>query len=231
MPVFQLNDSLEFPPAEMAEPSGLLAIGGDLSPSRLIAAYSHGIFPWYSQGDPLLWWFTSPRLVIFPEEFKIPKRLQRYFRNSSINITYDRAFSEVISLCARIRTEANDQTWILPEMEEAYNLLHQQGYAHSVECWQEGRLVGGLYGIALDRVFFGESMFSRISSASQFALISLVDFLRKNHYTVIDCQMTTEHLLRFGAREISGQYFRSLIKRHITAVTPQPHWKNDKTIN
>ncbi len=231
MPVFQLNDCIQFPPADLADESGLLAVGGDLSPQRLIAAYSHGIFPWYSEGDPLLWWFTSPRLVIFLDEFKTPKRLARYARKSSITVTRDTAFSEVINECAHIRTETGEETWILPEMMDAYNTLHRLGYAHSIECREGQTLVGGLYGIAIGKVFFGESMFSRISCGSQFALIGLVDFLTKEGYKLIDCQMTTDHLLRFGAREVSGNEFQSLIKKNITNISPQAHWKNDKTIN
>ncbi len=231
MPVFQLNDCIQFPPAELADESGLLAVGGDLSPQRLIAAYSHGIFPWYSEGDPLLWWFTSPRLVIFLDEFKTPKRLARYARNSSVTVSRDAAFSDVINECAHIRTETGEETWILPEMMDAYNILHRLGYAHSIECWQGQTLVGGLYGIAIGKVFFGESMFSRISCGSQYALIGLVDFLTKEGYKLIDCQMTTDHLLRFGAREISGNEFQSVIKKSITNISPQVHWKNDKTSN
>lgn len=228
MPIFKLSNQPQFPPAELAEESGLLAIGGDLSPERLINAYKQGIFPWYSEGDPLLWWFTSPRLVIFPGEFRLPNRLARYARNSKITITRDMAFNQVITECAQIRTETGEGTWILPEMEQAYSELFRLGIAHSVECWDGHLLVGGLYGVALDKVFFGESMFSRTKSASQFALIALVDFLKSEHFEMIDCQMTTDHLLRFGAREISGHLFQSLIKKHITNTRPQKNWKNDK---
>jgi leucyl/phenylalanyl-tRNA--protein transferase len=227
MPVFQLNDCIDFPPTELADESGLLAVGGDLKPQRLLAAYSHGIFPWYSKGDPLLWWFTSPRLVIFTSEFKIPRRLMRYARKSKVTLTKNIAFDTVIRECAEIRTESGDETWILPEMLEAYQVLHEMGYAHSIECWQDDQLVGGLYGIALGKVFFGESMFSRIQSGSQYALIGLVDFLKKNAYKVIDCQMTTDHLIRFGAREISGRKFQALIKTNIDNITPDISWNNE----
>ncbi|MBU1567861.1 MAG: leucyl/phenylalanyl-tRNA--protein transferase [Proteobacteria bacterium] len=227
MTVFQLTKNISFPPVDLAEKNGLLAIGGDLSPQRLVAAYSHGIFPWYSKGDPLLWWFTNPRLVLFPDEFRIPKRLLRYARNSGITTTRDCAFPQVIRECAAIRAETGAGTWITKEMQAAYIELHGMGFAHSVECWQENRLVGGLYGIALDRVFFGESMFSRIKCASQFAMINLLKFLKMKNFQMVDCQMTTDHLLRFGAREISGREFQIHLKEFIKDTTPHENWKKD----
>jgi leucyl/phenylalanyl-tRNA--protein transferase len=231
MPVFQLTKRISFPPPDFAETNGLLAIGGDLSPQRLLTAYSHGIFPWYSAGDPLLWWFPHPRLVLFPDEFRIPRRLQRYFRNSRITITRDCTFSQVIQECATIRTEMGDRTWITEEMQAAYTELHRMGFAHSIECWQENRLVGGLYGITLGRVFFGESMFSRIQCASQFALIDLLSFLKRKKFQIVDCQMTTDHLLRFGAREISGGEFQIHLKNFIQDITPHENWKEDIDIS
>jgi leucyl/phenylalanyl-tRNA--protein transferase len=227
MPIFQLNEKIQFPPPEYAEDNGLLAIGGDLCPERLLTAYSMGIFPWYSQGDPILWWFTSPRLVLFPEEFKIPKRLARYAKTAAVDITHDGAFSRVVSECAAIRTEQGGETWVSPEMQQAYTALHHLGFAHSVECWQDNTLVGGLYGVALDRVFFGESMFSRIKSASQFALIALVEHVKSKNFQLIDCQMTTNHLLRFGAKEISGREFQTHLKKHIQNIIPSTNWKNE----
>ncbi|MGW8193647.1 MAG: leucyl/phenylalanyl-tRNA--protein transferase [Desulforhopalus sp.] len=229
MPVFRLSDQIQFPPVELAEENGLLAIGGDLSPERLIMAYSRGIFPWSSPNTPLLWWFTSPRLVIFPDEFRIPKRLTRYARKSAVTITRDSAFSQVIAQCAEIRTETGEETWITPEMESAYILLHRLGFAHSIECWLDDELVGGLYGVALDKIFFGESMFSRVKCGSQFALIALVKFLEKKSFKLIDCQMTTNHLLRFGAREISGSEFQRYLKEHISRITPDKEWKNESS--
>lgn len=227
MPIFRLTDQVQFPPPDLAEESGLLAIGGDLSPERLIMAYSRGIFPWYSPGDPLLWWFTAPRLVIFLDEFRVPKRLIRYAKKSSVVITLDQAFSRVIRECAAIRTETGEETWISPEMQVAYTSLHHQGYAHSIECWQDEKLIGGLYGIALDKVFFGESMFSRVKCASQFGLIGLVNFLKRKDFKLIDCQMTTNHLLRFGAREISGNEFQRCLRSNIRDLTPDKEWKNE----
>ncbi|GAB6193565.1 leucyl/phenylalanyl-tRNA--protein transferase [Desulfocastanea catecholica] len=227
MPIFQLNEKIQFPSPKYAEDNGLLAIGGDLRPERLLMAYSQGIFPWYSPGDPILWWFTSPRLVLFPEEFKIPRRLARYAKTASVDITRDRAFSRVVSECAKIRTEQGRETWISPEMQQAYTTLHQLGFAHSIECWQNNDLVGGLYGVALDRVFFGESMFSRIKCASQFALIALVEYVKSKNFQLIDCQMTTKHLLRFGARELSGREFQTHLKEHIKNIIPSTNWKNE----
>jgi leucyl/phenylalanyl-tRNA---protein transferase len=229
MPIFQLNEKIQFPPPEYAEDNGLLAIGGDLRPERLLMAYSQGIFPWYSQGEPILWWFTSPRLVLFPEEFKIPRRLVRYAKTASVAITRDGAFSRVVSECAKIRTEQGGGTWISPEMQQAYTTLHRLGFAHSIECWQNNTLIGGLYGVALDQVFFGESMFSRIKCASQFALIALVEYVKSKNFQLIDCQMTTEHLLRFGAREISSREFQARLKEHIKNIIPSTNWKNEST--
>ncbi|SHH62015.1 leucyl/phenylalanyl-tRNA--protein transferase [Desulfofustis glycolicus] len=228
MPVFQLTDRIVFPPPDLAENNGLLAIGGDLSPSRLIAAYRHGIFPWFSEGDPILWWFTSPRLVLFPESLRVSKRLERSLRNSGTTCTINRDFEQVITACARRRTEENQETWITIEMINAYCELHERCYCHSVECWQNGRLVGGLYGVALGKVFFGESMFSTLSNASKFCLIHLVSFLKAHDYRLIDCQMTTAHLVRLGACEISGDFFQALLDRLITTLTPDNNWPHEK---
>ena len=230
MPIFRLTNQIRFPPPDFAEENGLLAIGGDLSPKRLLNAYCQGIFPWYGEGDPILWWFTSPRLVLFPHEFRIPRRLTRYARNSDVTITRDRAFAHVIENCATVRTETGDNTWITPAMQAAFIELHRLGFAHSIECWQDDRLVGGLYGVTLDRVFFGESMFSRTSCGSQFALIALVNYLKREKFKLIDCQMTTNHLLRFGAREINGKEFQGLLKENIRKIVPHENWKNGNTI-
>ena len=227
MPVFQLSKKLLFPPPHLAESNGLLAIGGDLSPERLLLAYRLGIFPWFAEGDPLLWWSPDPRLVIFPEEFVIPRRLQRYCRHTEIRTSRDRDFPGVITSCAMLRAETESGTWITEAMRQAYIELHRRGYAHSVECWQGGELAGGLYGIALDRVFFGESMFSKSRSASQFALIELLRFLQERNFQMVDCQMTTNHLLRFGAREISGHRFRACLKEYIKDIAPHENWKTD----
>jgi len=217
MPIFQLNDTIEFPHPDQAEDNGLLAVGGDLSVPRLLSAYSQGIFPWYSENEPPLWWFTDPRLVIFPHEFHISKRLARTLRNTDFRTTIDADFSQIIKSCAAIRIQKDEGTWISPEMTEAYIALHHEGYAHSVECWQGDKLAGGLYGVQIGNVFFGESMFTKISNASKVALVALMEYVREQNIQLIDCQMTTSHLLSFGAREISGAKFSSLLKRCIRA--------------
>ncbi len=218
MPIFQLNENTAFPSPELAERNGLLAIGGDLSVKRLLSAYSQGIFPWYSEDEPPLWWFTDPRLVIFPDEFHIPKRLARTLRNADFRTTFDRDFKRVVQSCADIRTKNDEGTWINPDMQEAYLALHNAGYAHSLECWLKDELAGGLYGVQIDDVFFGESMFTRIANGSKVALVALVTYARKQGIKLIDCQMTTQHLLNFGAREIDGREFRSLLEKHIKPI-------------
>jgi leucyl/phenylalanyl-tRNA---protein transferase len=229
MPVFQLTEKIVFPRPDLAEENGLLAIGGDLSPERLIVAYRAGIFPWFSRNDPILWWFTSPRLVLFPDEFRVSKRLVRDIKKPLYTITMDRAFEQVISACARVRTDKHEPTWISPEIHTAYCTLHQLGYAHSVECWQENQLAGGLYGIVLDRVFFGESMCTILKNGSKLALAALVEFLKKKNIQLIDCQMTTSHLLGFGAREISGIEFQRHLKLLIKTLSPDGVWNNEST--
>jgi leucyl/phenylalanyl-tRNA--protein transferase len=230
MPIFFLNDSGTFPHPDLAEENGLLAVGGDLSPERILSAYRLGIFPWFSEGDPLLWWFTSPRLVLFPEEFRIPKRLQRYRKKVNITITFDTCFEQVITACAQTRLKRNEDTWLVEEMQQAYSQLHEMGFCHSVECWQNNELVGGLYGLSLDQVFFGESMFSTISNGSKFALVELVAYLKKAQYRLIDCQMKTDLLLSFGAKEITGKEFQNCLLNYIKKTTPDGKWKNDLSI-
>ncbi len=197
-----------FPPVERAEiePNGLLAIGGDLSPTRLLNAYRSGIFPWYSDDQPILWWSPDPRLVLFPDNIKISRSLRKSLRNRAFEIRFDSAFEQVISSCSAPRTGQNG-TWITPEMNAAYIELHRQGYAHSVEIWQHRRLVGGLYGLAIGRVFFGESMFSKERDASKSALVCLSRLLSKLKFRLIDCQVSTPHLLSMGAEEITRAAF------------------------
>ena len=226
MPVFRLTEHILFPRPELAEESGLLAVGGDLSTERLIAAYTQGIFPWFAKGDPILWWFTSPRLVLFPAELHVPKRLARYLRNSGFTFTRDKDFAQVIRKCADSRSD----TWISKDMQRAYIELHDRGFAHSVECWQDRVLVGGLYGVALGRVFFGESMFSMTNDSSKGAFVHLVAHLKKKGFQLIDCQMTTEHLQRVGAREISGRQFSKLLKKYIQTPLSDKNWQNDEKI-
>ena len=224
MPLYQLKDKLIFPPAELAGKDGLLAIGGDLSPERLLLAYSSGIFPWFSEGDPILWWAPSPRLVIFPDEFKIPKRLARLVRQKKFSVTMDTDFRGVIAACATSNGRKEKGTWITREMEAAYCLLHDMGYAHSVECWHDGKLAGGLYGISLGGFFFGESMFSREGNSSKVALVFLVKRLLAWDFDLIDCQMKTPHLIQLGAREIPGPEFQKLLAKSMARPTQAGKW-------
>jgi leucyl/phenylalanyl-tRNA---protein transferase len=222
MPVFRLNKEIVFPPPELAEPDGLLAVGGDLSPERLLAAYQQGIFPWYSGEEPILWWSLSPRLVLFPEEFHLPRSLARTIRRGIYQVSADTAFAEVIAACAAVRQESG--TWISKEMQTAYIRLHELGFAHSIECRFEGQLVGGLYGVCLDKMFFGESMFSLRDDASKVALAALVNHARQIGIQAVDCQMTTAHMLRFGSRELYRPVFQELLERCIQQVQPQERW-------
>jgi len=225
MPVFQLPREILFPDPAFAEPDGLLAVGGDLSSERLIEAYSLGIFPWYSEGEPLLWWSPAPRLVLRPDEFHLPRRLARTIRKKKFTVTADTAFSKIIRECGQSRIRSGEGTWITGEMEAAYNRLHREGLAHSIECWSGDSLAGGLYGLCLDRVFFGESMFCRESDASKVALAQLVTVCKQKEIALIDCQMTTAHLLRFGAREISRNRFRAELTRLIRDRSGQKKWR------
>lgn len=210
------RDDLSFPPLEkaMRDPNGLLAAGGDLSPERLLAAYRHGCFPWYQDGQPLLWWSPDPRTVLFPEELHVSRSLRKKLRQGAFDITFDRAFRDVIEGCAGPRSYA-DGTWITTPMQEAYEKLHQLGIAHSVEVWQDERLVGGLYGLAMGRLFFGESMFSRTTDASKVGFVTLVERLRDWGFKLIDCQMPTQHLASFGARTIARQTFTETLARYL----------------
>ncbi|MDH4318461.1 MAG: leucyl/phenylalanyl-tRNA--protein transferase [Desulfobulbaceae bacterium] len=225
MPVFQLTNDIIFPPPEMAEPDGLLAVDGDLSPARLLTAYSAGIFPWYSQGEPILWWSPSPRMVLFPERFHCSRRLARIIRQKVFRVTADTAFERIISSCADIRLGKGEATWITDEMKEAYIRLFRMGFAHSIECWLGEELAGGLYGVSLDKVFFGESMFSRVSNGSKVALATLADRAGYLGIEMMDCQMRTNHLQSLGAREIPGKTFRALLDTHINTMEPQKKWR------
>jgi len=202
-----------FPDAELAEkePNGLLALGGDLSPRRLINAYRHGIFPWYSDDQPILWWSPNPRTVLFPKQLKVSRSLQKTLRNKPFTVSFDRHFDHVVQNCANPR-DTSDGTWITAEMEAAYIQLHKQQIAHSVEVWHEGKLVGGLYGVAIGGVFFGESMFSRISDASKIGFVHLTSHLIKWGYQLIDCQVYSNHLFSLGAQEITRSHFTHYLK-------------------
>ncbi|CJK85648.1 Leucyl/phenylalanyl-tRNA--protein transferase [Streptococcus pneumoniae] len=210
------RDDLSFPPLETAlrEPNGLLAAGGDLRPERLLAAYRHGCFPWYQEGQPLLWWSPDPRTVLFPDELHVSRSLRKRMRHGDYRVTFDKAFAEVIQGCAGPRSYA-DGTWITTPMQDAYVRLHEMGVAHSVEVWQQGQLVGGLYGIAMGELFFGESMFSRATDASKVGFVTLVERLREWGFALIDCQMPTRHLESFGARSIPRAAFAEALAMHL----------------
>ena len=211
MPLFLLSEEYLFPPSRYAEPDGLLAVGGDLSPERLLIAYRSGIFPWYSEDTPILWWSPDPRLVLFPKELKVSKSLERVLRKNLFEVTFDKAFRQVIEACATARRRQSNGTWILPEMTKAYCQLYDMGYAHSVESWYGGKLVGGLYGVGIGRVFFGESMFTRKTDASKVAFVHVARRLLQCDFELIDCQVTTSHLLSFGAREIPRNDFLGIL--------------------
>lgn len=209
------NPSQPFPPLQQAlrDPNGLLAVGGCLSSTRLINAYSQGIFPWFNDGDPILWWSPNPRLVLFPEKLQISKRLAKTIRQNKFEVTVNQAFDFVIEKCAMLRAGA-EGTWICEEMKSAYSTLHREGFAHSFETWQHGELVGGLYGVALGKVFFGESMFHTVSDASKIAFAHCVEYLKSRDFQLIDCQVHTQHLVSLGAEEISRNEFSNLLKKY-----------------
>jgi leucyl/phenylalanyl-tRNA--protein transferase len=231
-----LDDHTPFPPVERAldDPNGLLAAGGDLSPERLLAAYSRGIFPWYSDTEPVLWWSPDPRMVLFPDEFVVSRSLRKTLRNAAYEIRFDGDFDAVLTACSAPRP-GQPGTWITEDMRAAYNRLHRLGYAHSVETWIEGRLAGGLYGVALGAVFFGESMFSRRTDASKLALAALVKKLRTDGFGMIDCQLHTRHLESLGARTIARAEFirrlRELIHSPAHAALPRGSWSSESFKN
>jgi leucyl/phenylalanyl-tRNA---protein transferase len=206
----------------LREPPGLLAAGGDLSPARLLAAYERGVFPWYSEQQPILWWSPDPRMVLFPGEFRCSRSLKKTLRNRALTTLIDHAFSATIRGCAKPRRSGPD-TWLNPEMIDSYEQLHQLGYGHSVEAYRDERLVGGLYGIQLGQVFFGESMFSLERDASKVALARLVDECRARDIRVIDCQVASAHLASLGAREVSRSQFVALLRQHAKRA-PRGRW-------
>ena len=215
MPIFWLsNEHLTFPPAHLAEAEGVLAIGGDLSPERLLTAYRIGIFPWFNPNEPILWWCPDPRFVLYPDQLKVSKSMRPYFNKNKFTITIDQHFEQVMTLCGQQYRPGQNGTWITDDMIDGYTTLHKQGYAHSVEVWQDETLVGGLYGISLGKVFFGESMFSKVSNASKFGFISLVRLLQDRGFWLIDCQQETQHLASLGAESISRDHFLEILKRN-----------------
>ncbi len=223
-------DAQDFPPIEQAlhDPDGLLAAGGDLSPERLLAAYSRGIFPWYEKGQPILWWSPNPRAVLFPDKVHVSKSLHKCLRKSRFEVTMDRAFSSVIQRCSQPRSYSSG-TWITTEMRDAYIKLHQLGFAHSVETWLEGELVGGLYGVALGQLFFGESMFSTTSNASKVAFVHLAGQLNAWGFPLIDCQLENPHLTSLGSENIPRSRFKKYLLDYghseaLDSAEPQPYW-------
>ena len=233
MPVWGLpEDVCIFPHPLTADASGILAIGGDLNPEMLIQAYRFGIFPWFGPGEPLMWWFPDPRMILYPEDVKVFRSMRPYFNQHKFRVTLDHAFSEVIRQCASTRRKNQDgSTWILDDMITAYSALHVAGYAHSLEVWQGDDLIGGLYGVAMGKIFFGESMFSHVSNSSKFGLICLCRFLSSRGFGVIDCQQETPHLATMGAHSVSASMFYTMIRDNLaepgTPGTWQHAWDDD----
>lgn len=218
-----IRHELSFPPVDTATPEGLLAYGGDLTPNRLLLAYRSGIFPWFNSSDPILWWSPDPRLVLFLDEFILRKSLKK--RMKHFEVRYDTAFAQVIEECGRIPRDGQKGSWIIPEMIEAYTVLHDMGHAHSIEAWQDGKLVGGLYGVVIGKMFFGESMFAKVSDASKVAFANLVQRLKDDGFDMIDCQISSEHLKSLGAREITREEFVQHIQTKLYEKTLQGSWR------
>lgn len=214
MPIYRLTSEIIFPHPSLAEDEGLLAVGGDLSPERLLLAYCNGIFPWFSDDEPILWWSPDPRFILYPGDIKISHSMKKLLRQNKFRITFDTCFKDVMQNCADLRKESG--TWITDEMVDAYYRLHELGFAHSVETWYECNLVGGLYGISIGKCFFGESMFSTMSNASKAAIITLSRILEEKNFVMIDCQVYTEHLESLGAVSISRDSFLELIEQGIS---------------
>ena len=209
--MFILNNDLYFPPLEMADEDGLLAIGGDLSTERLLLAYRNGIFPWYNEDEPIGWWSPDPRFVLSPSQLKISNSMKTVLQNGRFRFTVNRAFTQVIQNCKTVTRKDQDGTWISPAMQNAYTILHEQGFAHSAETWLDGKLVGGLYGIRLGNIFFGESMFSVKPNASKYAFIKYVQQLQTENVQLIDCQLHTAHLQSLGAVMINRKLFAEIL--------------------
>ena len=224
MSIFKLSSELEFPSPCFSEKNGLLCFGGDLSIERLLLAYSKGIFPWFSHDEPILWWSPDPRLVLYPKNIRISKSLNKKIKKTAFRITIDTAFEDVIAACATIREKNREATWIVEEMIMAYTKLHKEGFAHSVECWKDNTLAGGLYGISLGGCFFGESMFTYINDASKIALVALTNYLIKFDFDLIDCQVSTDHLINMGAFEIPRINFLSQLEKSLLKPTKSGKW-------
>lgn len=224
MPVFRLPREVVFPDPSLAEPDGLLAVGGDLSPERLLQAYARGLFPWYSTGEPILWWCPDPRWILRPSELHVGRTLGRLLRRAPFRVTADTVFEEIVDRCARKRRPGQRGTWITKDMRAAYERLHALGWAHSIEAWDGERLAGGLYGVSLGGAFFGESMFADIPDASKVAFVSLARVLGTRGFGLIDCQVHTEHLERFGARALPRSEFLRLLRDEVAKPTWRGVW-------
>ncbi|MEM6345473.1 MAG: leucyl/phenylalanyl-tRNA--protein transferase [Bacteroidota bacterium] len=225
MPVYALTEDIFFPPPQLANPEGILAVGGDLRPERLLLAYHMGIFPWYSEYEPIVWWSPDPRCVLETAQLKVSKSMRQILRRNQFQVSFDQAFGTVIQECRKIKRKGQHGTWITDEMEEAYCSLHDMGFAHSVEVWENEQLVGGLYGVSVGRCFFGESMFSRVSNASKTGFITLVKHLQKAGFNWIDCQIYNDHLGSLGASEISREAFLRRLADDIKQDTLQGNWE------
>jgi len=225
MPVFRLGEDPEaFPPPDAAEPNGLLAVGGDLSARRLLGAYARGIFPWYSEGQPILWHSPNPRFVLLPEGLHVAASLKKTLKRKPYEVRLDTAFAQVIDACSRTPRPGQDGTWITEEMKDAYVALHRLGLAHSAEAWRGSELVGGLYGVSLGSAFFGESMFAHAPDASKVAFATLVGWLKAQGFTLVDCQVYTDHLARFGAEEWPRKRFLTALETALEAPTLRGKW-------
>lgn len=219
-----LTDELVFPPVEQADPEGLLAALGDLSVERLLLAYQSGIFPWFSAGQPILWWAPPQRAVVEPGALHVGRSLRKELRRDTFDVRFDTAFPAVIHACAHAPRPGQDGTWIVPAMQQAYVRLHQAGFAHSVECWQDGALVGGLYGVSLGGCFFGESMFSLVPNASKVAFVALCERLAAWQFDLVDCQLQNDHLKRFGVTQIPRAEFMQRLARSLERPTRRGSW-------
>ncbi len=224
MPVYALNKEIIFPDPNLADDHGLLAVGGDLTPERLVLAYANGLFPWYSDGDPILWWSPDPRMVLYPADFKMSKSFRQTLKNSNFEVRFDTDFKNVIDKCAKVPRYGEDGTWITDEMKQAYYSLHKSGLAHSVETYRNNKLVGGLYGISLGRAFFGESMFHIERDASKVALYYLVERVKEWKFRFIDAQIETDHLKSLGAISISRVDYLNILKEVIKWPTKRGKW-------
>ena len=227
MPVYELlADSHAFPLGREADPDGLLAVGGDLSPGRLLTAYSKGIFPWFSQGEPIYWWSPAPRMLLYPEKLHISKSMRPLIHKNAFSVAVDTVFEQVILACRNSSRSGQFGTWITEGMVEAYLKLHELGFAHSIEVWQNKNLIGGLYGISLGKTYFGESMFSKVSNASKYGFIFLVQALNRLNFDMIDCQIKSDHLLSLGAEEVSREKFDQLLQESMKEEDLRGSWTN-----